>query len=168
MESQEFWGSPLLSDFHDTTERSAYPEALHKPLVVRIFNVHKPEEEPDEAEEQGQLDEGEGIPELHEAYEPYEPSEPRTHTPQEPFAPYEPQAPREPKLHASREPQVPHAPHKARKARKAKLLPNAAILSPSLMTRFLPRIPLCSLSGRCWGPSEAPSNPAPPKTGDLM
>nr|XP_019595649.1 PREDICTED: testicular haploid expressed gene protein-like [Rhinolophus sinicus] len=147
MESQEFWGSPLLSDFHDTTERSAYPEALHKPLVVRIFNVHKPEEEPDEAEEQGQLDEGEGIPELHEAYEPYETSEPRTHTPQEPYAPYEPQAPREPKLHASREPQVPHAPHKARKARKAKLLPNAAILSPSLMTRFLPRIPLCSLSG---------------------
>ncbi|KAF6372627.1 theg spermatid protein like [Rhinolophus ferrumequinum] len=87
MESQECWGSSLLSDFHDTTERSAYPKALHKPLVVRIYNVHKPEEEPDEAEEHGQRDECEGTRELHEAYEPHKPSEPRTHTPQEPYAP---------------------------------------------------------------------------------
>uniref|UniRef100_A0A671E1V3 Sperm microtubule associated protein 2 like n=2 Tax=Rhinolophus ferrumequinum TaxID=59479 RepID=A0A671E1V3_RHIFE len=145
MESQECWGSSLLSDFHDTTERSAYPKALHKPLVVRIYNVHKPEEEPDEAEEHGQRDECEGTRELHEAYEPHKPSEPRTHTPQEPYAP--PQAPqRAHKLHASREPQVPHAAHKAHKAHKAKLLPHAVVLSPSLMTRFLPRIPQCSLS----------------------
>lgn len=159
METQEFWGSSLLSDSHKT-ERSANSKVPHKPLVVRIFNVHKPEES-DEVEEQDQRDE------CDEIREPHKPSKPHAHTPPKPYEPYEPHARCEPrKLRAARELQKPHAPHKPH---KAKLLPNAAMMrSPSLKTRFLQGIPLCSLSGRCWGPSEALRNPTPSKTGDLL
>ncbi|XP_032962240.1 testicular haploid expressed gene protein-like isoform X2 [Rhinolophus ferrumequinum] len=77
---------------------------------------------------------------------PTNPPSPALIRPRSPTHP-SPKPPSEPhKLHASREPQVPHAAHKAHKAHKAKLLPHAVVLSPSLMTRFLPRIPQCSLS----------------------
>lgn len=150
METQKFWGSSLLSDSHKT-ERSANSKAPHKPLVVRIFSVHKPEES-EEVEGQDQRDE------CNEIREPHKPSKPHAQTPPEPYEPYEPRVRCEPrKLRASREPH------------KAKLLPNAAMMiSPSPKTRFLQRIPLCSLGGRCWGPSEALRNPTPSKTGIVM
>ncbi|XP_059867722.1 sperm microtubule associated protein 2-like [Delphinus delphis] len=134
MESQEFSGSSGLSDGHDMAEISTRPEALQKPIVVRMFDVlNQPGEskEPGLAEEAGEQDqpgeseacaESHQIPKPHKPYELYQPCEP--HRPPKPHAPYKPHPPREP-----------HKPH------EVELLPRAGVMiSPSLLTRSPPRL----------------------------
>uniref|UniRef100_G1LPJ1 Sperm microtubule associated protein 2 like n=1 Tax=Ailuropoda melanoleuca TaxID=9646 RepID=G1LPJ1_AILME len=154
MEDEEFSGSSAFTDGHGATETSAPSEALQKPFVLRLLDVHKLEA-PEEPEEP------------HEPYEPYKPFDPHepyelhepyeSHEPYEPHKAYEPHALRKPrKLREPRKPQDLHAPREPHKPKEAELLPRAAavVISPSLVTRFPPRIPPSSLSGRCWGPSQ--------------
>ena len=162
-ESQEFSGSSGLSDGHDTAEISARSEALQKPFVVRIFDVHNQPEEseepelPEEADEQDQPGESEAcaeshqIPEPHEPYELYQPCEP--HRPPKPHTPYKPHPPREAcEPHKPQGPRAPREPHKPHKPHEVELLPRAGVMvSPSLLTRFPPQLPPSSLRGRCWG-----------------
>ncbi|KAM9087191.1 sperm microtubule associated protein 2-like [Megaptera novaeangliae] len=157
MESQEFSGSSGLSDGHDTAEISARSEALQKPFVVRIFDVHKQPEEseeaelPEEADEQDQPGESEAcaeshqIPEPHEPYERYQPCE--HHRPPKPHTPYKPHPPREAcEPHKPQGPRAPREPHKPHKPHEVELLPRAGVMvSPSLLTRFPPRLPPSSL-----------------------
>ncbi|XP_061047387.1 sperm microtubule associated protein 2-like [Eubalaena glacialis] len=163
MESQEFSGSSGLSDGHDTAEISARSEALQKPFVVRIFDMHNQPEEseepglPEEADEQDQPGESEEcaeshqIPEPHEPYELYQPCEP--HRPPKPHAPYKPHPPRE--ARKPHKPQGPHAPREPHKPHEVELLPRAGMMiSPSLLTRFPPRLPPSSLRGRYPGPCD--------------
>lgn len=172
MEKQEFTGSSELSDGHDTTGTSALSEALLTPLVPRILNVRdKPlePEKPEEVDDQGRRE----IPEPYKHYERCRPSDPHT-----PYVHYEPYRSYEiSELHAShaarklltsREHHGYRAPRKLYKPREAELFPSAKVMtSPSLVTRIMPRIPLSTLTGRWWGPSEALSNHALPKTGCL-
>ncbi|XP_059953034.1 sperm microtubule associated protein 2-like [Mesoplodon densirostris] len=149
VEIQEFSGSSGLSDGHDTAEVSARSEALQKPFVVRIFDMHNQpgeSEEPglaEEADEQDQPGESEGcaesheIPKPHEPYELYQPCEP--HRPPKPRAPYKPHPPRE--ARKPHKPQGPHAPREPHKPHEVELLPRAGVMiSPSLLTRFPPRL----------------------------
>uniref|UniRef100_A0A7N5KKY6 Sperm microtubule associated protein 2 like n=1 Tax=Ailuropoda melanoleuca TaxID=9646 RepID=A0A7N5KKY6_AILME len=169
MEDEEFSGSSAFTDGHGATETSAPSEALQKPFVLRLLDVHKLEapEEPEEADKQTQqdqwneFDEPEETLEPHTSYEPHEPYEPYKpfdpHEPYELHEPYESHEPYEPhKLREPRKPQDLHAPREPHKPKEAELLPRAAavVISPSLVTRFPPRIPPSSLSGRCWGPSQ--------------
>nr|XP_058922090.1 testicular haploid expressed gene protein-like [Kogia breviceps] len=136
VESQEFSGSSGLSDGHDTAEISAPSEALQKPFVVRIFDMHN---QPDETEE---CAESHQISEPHEPYELYQPCEP--HRPLKLHAPYEPHPPCE--ARKPHKPQGPHAPREPHKPHEVELLPRAGVMiSPSLLTRFLPRLPPSSL-----------------------
>uniref|UniRef100_A0A8C0HSV3 Theg spermatid protein like n=1 Tax=Balaenoptera musculus TaxID=9771 RepID=A0A8C0HSV3_BALMU len=159
MESQEFSGSSGLSDGHDTAEISARSEALQKPFVVRIFDMHNQPEEseepelPEEADEQDQPGESEAcaeshqIPEPHEPYELYQPCEP--HRPPKPHTPYKPHPPREAcEPHKPQGPRAPREPHKPHKPHEVELLTRAGVMvSPSLLTRFPPRLPPSSLRG---------------------
>ncbi|XP_019653987.2 testicular haploid expressed gene protein-like [Ailuropoda melanoleuca] len=173
MEDEEFSGSSAFTDGHGATETSAPSEALQKPFVLRLLDVHKLEapEEPEEADKQTQqdqwneFDEPEETLEPHTSYEPHEPYEPykpfdphepyelhepyESHEPYEPHKAYEPHALRKPrKLREPRKPQDLHAPREPHKPKEAELLPRAAavVISPSLVTRFPPRIPPSSLS----------------------
>uniref|UniRef100_A0A8C6BJ53 Sperm microtubule associated protein 2 like n=1 Tax=Monodon monoceros TaxID=40151 RepID=A0A8C6BJ53_MONMO len=143
MESQEFSGSSRLSDGHDMAEISTRSEALQKPFVVRIFDMHNQPgeyEEPGLAEEAGEQDqpgESEGCDKPHKPYELYQPCEP--HRPPKPHAPYKPHPPRE--ARKPHKPQRPHAPREPHKPHEVELFPRAGvIISPSLLTRFPPRL----------------------------
>uniref|UniRef100_A0A452QEI2 Sperm microtubule associated protein 2 like n=1 Tax=Ursus americanus TaxID=9643 RepID=A0A452QEI2_URSAM len=155
MEDEEVSGSSAFTDGHGATEISAPSEALQKPFVLRLLDVHKLEgpEEPEEADKQTQQDQWNEFDEAEETFEPHTSYEP--HEPYEPHKPYESHEPYEP--HKAYEPHKDlHAPREPHKPKEAELLPRAAavVISPSLVTRFPPRIPPSSLSGRCWGPSQ--------------
>lgn len=162
------------------------PDELYEPFEPSEFQAphvsHAPQEpedlyEPCESYEPYEPQESQKCHEPYESYEPYEyykPYEPHApDEPQERHAPCEPQerhAPRKPhkprKASTSRKPQGSKAPREPYKAHEAELLPRTTMMmAPSLVTKFRPRIPPSTLSGRCWGPSKALSNPTPPKTG---
>ncbi|XP_058403125.1 testicular haploid expressed gene protein-like [Diceros bicornis minor] len=140
MENPEFSGSSALSDARDTTDISAGLEARQKPLVLRILDVHNKFEGREEPEEPEEADECEEADESDEITEPREPREPHKS--------YEPHVRRElRKLREPRKPQGPRALREPHKPHQAEVLPSAAVMiSPSLVTRFPPRIRLSSLS----------------------
>ncbi|XP_012496555.1 PREDICTED: testicular haploid expressed gene protein-like [Propithecus coquereli] len=171
MESQELSGSsPLteVTDGQETTDVSASPEVLHRPLVLKLLNVHEPREseeefeKPEEAGEQDRRDKRKGRDgsvkprkssgpyephEPHRHYEPhghYEPYEPHRPEPSDPYEPHEPRAPQDPQdPYAPYEPHEPRArpkPRKSREADEAQLPPGAAgMICPSLIARAPPR-----------------------------
>ncbi|XP_005877250.1 PREDICTED: testicular haploid expressed gene protein-like [Myotis brandtii] len=177
MKNQEFLGSSELSDGHDTTEISTSSKASQAPLVEGLLTAldeqepepdpePQPEPEPgtepgtepepkvsEAADEQGQLEESEEIPEPSESYEPYilcEPSDLHVHdAPYEPYDNDEPYDPYEPYHYEPYEPQEPpklRVPPKSkgsRKAHKAELPHGAAMtIAPTPGTRNLPRTSL--------------------------
>ncbi|XP_047575341.1 testicular haploid expressed gene protein-like isoform X4 [Lutra lutra] len=164
MEDEEFLDSSAFPDGRGARKISAPSEARRKPLVLRLLEAHKLEgpeepeeseepEEPEEASKQSprdqwdKFDEPEETSEPHASYELHKPYEP--HEPYEFHRAYEPQAPRKPrKLREPRKPQESHAPRELHKPNEVQLLPRAAamVISPSLVTRFPPKIPPSSLS----------------------
>lgn len=179
MENEEFSDSSAFTDGRSVRKISAPSEALRKPLVLRLLEAHKLEgpeepeefeepEEPEEASKQSprdqwdEFDAPEQTSEPHAACELHEPYKP--HEPYEFHRAYEPQAPRKPrKLREPRNAQESHAPQELHKPNEVRLLPRAAamVISPSLVTRFPPKIPPSSLSGRCGGPSRGTPPPRP-------
>uniref|UniRef100_A0A8C7BD96 Sperm microtubule associated protein 2 like n=1 Tax=Neovison vison TaxID=452646 RepID=A0A8C7BD96_NEOVI len=163
MENEEFLDASL-SDGRGARKISARSEALRKPLVLRLLEAHKHEgpeepeeseepEEPEEASKQSprdqwdEFDEPEETSEPHAPYELHEPYEP--HEPYEFHGAYEPPAPRKPrKLREPRKPQESRVPRELHRPNEVQLLPRAAamVISPSLVTRFPPKIPPSSLS----------------------
>ncbi|XP_072631272.1 sperm microtubule associated protein 2-like isoform X2 [Canis lupus baileyi] len=156
---KQFSGSSAFSDGHDTSEISTASEPLQKPFVLRLLDVHSKSEGPEEPEEEArkqsqgdrynECEESKETSELHRPCEPHKPYEPckrykphkasQSHEPYElpeSHKAYEPHAPRQP-----RKPREPQAPHESRKPSGAELLPGAAVVvSPSLVTRFPPRV----------------------------
>lgn len=129
----------------DATDTSSYTEVLHKPLVLRIPDLHaRPGEslEEAEAEEAGEPDEGR---ECDEGRQPAQPA--GSPSPPEPHAPREPSESRAP--HAPRGPRKARPPREPREAAQARLLPcAAATIYPSLIAGCPPGLRLPSLSGR--------------------
>lgn len=179
MENEEFLDASAFPDGRGARKISARSEALRKPLVLRLLEAHKHEgpeepeeseepEEPEEASKQSprdqwdEFDEPEETSEPHAPYELHEPYEP--HEPYEFHGAYEPPAPRKPrKLREPRKPQESRVPRELHRPNEVQLLPRAAamVISPSLVTRFPPKIPPSSLSGRCGGPSRGTPPPHP-------
>uniref|UniRef100_A0A8C0T3C9 Theg spermatid protein like n=1 Tax=Canis lupus familiaris TaxID=9615 RepID=A0A8C0T3C9_CANLF len=149
METKQFSGSSAFSDGHDTSEISTASEPLQKPFVLRLLDV--------QGDRYNECEESKETSELHRPCEPHKPYEPckrykphkasQSHEPYElpeSHKAYEPHAPRQP-----RKPREPQAPHESRKPSGAELLPGAAVVvSPSLVTRFPPRVLRYSPSGR--------------------
>uniref|UniRef100_A0A2K6F5P1 Sperm microtubule associated protein 2 like n=1 Tax=Propithecus coquereli TaxID=379532 RepID=A0A2K6F5P1_PROCO len=154
MESQELSGSsPLteVTDGQETTDVSASPEVLHRPLVLKLLNVHEPRESEEEFEKPEEGRDGSVKP--RKSSGPYEPHEPHRHY-DDPYEPHEPRAPQDPQdPYAPYEPHEPRArpkPRKSREADEAQLPPGAAgMICPSLIARAPPRRQRSPRRGRC-------------------